>query len=160
MPELRADDPSLTDSDVFSVLGNVRRREAIRYLATRDAVEVADVAEYVAGRESDQDIYRSVYVSLLQNHLPKMDDMGVIEYDAASGVVTPGQSFDRVYGYLDGGGDDDETRSTSLTPVAVATVGFLGEAANVFGTGPAAVLPDGVWGTALFASLAVYLLLR
>lgn len=86
----------------FHLLQNERRRLVIRYLrdAAPDAedgrVWMRDVAEQVAAWEHDTTVARlsstqrqRVYIPLYQNHLPKLDDAGVIDYDQSRGVVVP-----------------------------------------------------------------------
>ncbi len=60
--------------------GRADRRELAGEIAAWDAAEPAS-----AIREEKM---KRVFVSLLHHHLPKMEDAGVIEHDANSGVVT------------------------------------------------------------------------
>ncbi|MFQ3319674.1 MAG: putative transcriptional regulator [Natronomonas sp.] len=84
---------ALDEGDIHDVLGNDRRRLAIEVLRERDGTgAVRDLAEVVAARETGEsppprDKRQSVYVSLHQTHLPKLDDLGIVEYDADSKAV-------------------------------------------------------------------------
>jgi hypothetical protein len=70
--------------DVFTVLGNGRRRNVIRALQRADGtVEISDLAEQVAAWENDiplnrvtYDQRKRTYTALQQFHLPKMDEAG------------------------------------------------------------------------------------
>lgn len=91
------DDPpdELSDDVIFGLLKNQRRREALRYLhenggsATR-----SELAEHIAAKENDteprllsSDQRKRVYIGLYQCHLPKMNEVGVIEYDKNRGTI-------------------------------------------------------------------------
>jgi len=77
----------LDEATIHDVLGNDRRRLTIEALREgAGTVELGDLAEAVAARESGSDPAptskrQSVYVSLHQTHLPKLDSLGVVEYD-------------------------------------------------------------------------------
>lgn len=99
---------SLAESEVFHILGNDRRRAIVQLLATEsDTVDVSDVATEIAASESDttpvpNNLYKSVYVSLQQTHLPQLQEDSVIEYDSDAKTIQPGQNFDAVLQYVDG----------------------------------------------------------
>jgi hypothetical protein len=74
---------------IYEVLANDRRREAIRQLQTAPSggpVALGDLATAVASSEHGESppprpVRESVYSSLHQTHLPKLDGLGVVEYD-------------------------------------------------------------------------------
>lgn len=82
-------DTEVTRTDVFGVLANERRRKVIRYLLEGDArATVGELAEFIAADEMDipqsqlsSSDRKRVYVSLYQNHLPKMDSSNVVDFD-------------------------------------------------------------------------------
>ncbi len=80
----------LDESQIHNVLRNERRRETIRYLRQAgDSLAVDDLAEHIATLETGEtppprNVRKSVYVSLHQTHLPKLDDLGIVEYDQRS----------------------------------------------------------------------------
>lgn len=82
-------DDGLPEDLVFRILSNRRRREVLRCLRDReDSAEIGELARQIAARENDVAIEavtheqrKSVYTSLHQNHLPRLDDAGVIEAD-------------------------------------------------------------------------------
>ena len=77
----------LDAGQVHDILRNDRRRLAIRCLReSGGSMSVRDLSEEVATRETGEspaprDKRRSVYVSLHQTHLPKLDDLGIMTYD-------------------------------------------------------------------------------
>ncbi|MEY7850831.1 ArsR family transcriptional regulator [Natrarchaeobius sp. A-rgal3] len=120
---------SLAESEVFHILGNDRRRAIVQLLAEESGqVDVSDVASDIAANESDassvpNNLYKSVYVSLQQTHLPQLEEDGVIEYDSDAKTIEPGANFVAVLTYINGHGDD---RSPTLQfHLAVCVLGLL-----------------------------------
>jgi hypothetical protein len=80
----------LEPSEIHNVLRNDRRRRAIKHLRdSDDTLDVDALAEHIASVETGEsppprDVRKSVYVSLHQTHLPKLDDLGIIDYDQRS----------------------------------------------------------------------------
>lgn len=81
-------------SDVaFEILKNRRRRRTLKVLTEREELTtLSELAEEIAAWENGidrqaitSDQRKRVYVGLYQQHLPKMDDAGVIEFDQRSG---------------------------------------------------------------------------
>ena len=108
---------SLAESKVFHILGNDRRRAIVQLLAAENGtVDVSDIATEIAASESDStpvpnNLYKSVYVSLQQTHLPQLQEDAVIEYDSDAKTIQPGPNFDDVLQYVDG---HDTEQSTLL----------------------------------------------
>ena len=106
---------SLAESDVFHILGNDRRRAIVQILENQTGqVDVSDVATEIASNESEtspvpNNLYKSVYVSLQQTHLPQLEEDGVIEYDSDAKKIRPGTNFEGVLAYVDGHGTDQST---------------------------------------------------
>ena len=77
----------LDAGEIHDILRNDRRRLAIKCLREQDGpLSVRDLSEEVATRETGEspaprDKRRSVYVSLHQTHLPKLDELGIVDYD-------------------------------------------------------------------------------
>lgn len=72
-----------------TILGNERRMLLVEYLQNREGkAELRDAVEFIAEREGNTGPKhrKSVYVSLIQTHIPKMEREGIISYH--SGVVT------------------------------------------------------------------------
>lgn len=95
---------------IFEVLKNERRRRVIEYLREHDEPAVlGDVAEHIAALENDKDeaaiTYaerKRVYVGLYQCHLPKMDDMGIVNFNRARGRIELTEQAPHLVPYLDG----------------------------------------------------------
>ncbi|WP_297534590.1 hypothetical protein [Thermococcus sp.] len=71
------------------ILGNSRRLLLIEYLRNSEGkAELREVVEYIAEREgsTDRKHRKSVYVSLIQTHIPKLEREGVITFK--HGVIT------------------------------------------------------------------------
>lgn len=81
----------LTETERHSLLLAERRRLALTILAERTtAVRFEDLAAEIAEREdgcdpTDAETVHCIEVTLHHNHLPKMADLGVIDYDRESG---------------------------------------------------------------------------
>jgi len=79
--------PTISETEAYNILRNDRRREVIRHLQLNvGAVSLNDLAEKIAERESGtspppRNKRQSVYNSLHQTHLPKLDKREIIEYD-------------------------------------------------------------------------------
>ncbi|AFZ73074.1 DUF7344 domain-containing protein [Natronobacterium gregoryi] len=109
--------------DIGEFLRHDRRRVLVDVLAAADGQLSADeLAETITTTELetppaelDQDDHvRDVYVSLVHVHLPKLAEMGVVEFDSDDEVVEQGPAFDHtqrvlevVRGETDGTGGDD-----------------------------------------------------
>ncbi|UPV74296.1 hypothetical protein M0R89_17385 [Halorussus limi] len=94
--------------ELFSVLSHPYRRFVLQHLQTADSpIPVAELTtELVAWERSQSEIGRSgdertrVGVSLVHNHLPKMADARVVEYDATRQTVTLVDDTDEVHTHL------------------------------------------------------------
>lgn len=108
-PTERDESSSLSLDLIFEVLKNERRREVIRYLRGHEKqVTLSDLAEHIAALENDTDIAsitssqrKRVYVGLYQCHLPKMADMGIVNFNQNRGFVSLGENAPELYQYLD-----------------------------------------------------------
>lgn len=87
----------VTEDEVFEALANVRRRYVLRALSgEKEAFEMGPLAEHVAARENETTTEmvsssqrKSTYTSLHQLHLPKLEELGFLEYDRQSGEIRP-----------------------------------------------------------------------
>jgi hypothetical protein len=106
-------DGELEEGTVHDVLRNDRRRLLIEVLREEgDTASVSDLAEAVAARESGTEPdpaptakRQSVYVSFHQTHLPKLDSLGIVEYDSAAGDVRLLDRVEQIEDYLGGVSD-------------------------------------------------------
>lgn len=101
--------PGLTPDEFFHALQEERRRHALRYLLDHEGpVTVDRLAEWVASREGGTDAVPSAeacqrtYLSLYQSHLPKLDALGLVDYDQSGETVIATTTADHFAGYLGG----------------------------------------------------------
>lgn len=76
----------LSKSDIFGILQNDRRRCVLEVLRNKGNQSVRSLSEEIARLEAGTEepkssIRKSVYVSLIQTHIPKMESLGVVAYD-------------------------------------------------------------------------------
>lgn len=86
---LSAGEQSMTAAELdslFGVLADRRRRRLLAYLAGTDdgVATVSELADHVAADDADPE---RVTVSLHHAHLPRLEDAGIVEYDARSETV-------------------------------------------------------------------------
>lgn len=102
-----SDGPS--EDELFEILSNRRRRYVVHALdQAGETMEIGAVAERVAAWENDvdesdlsYDERKRVYTALQQSHLPKMDDVGIVEYDKHRGIIEPQPGLEDVDVYMD-----------------------------------------------------------
>ncbi len=142
-------DVRLSDDDVFEILYSRFRREILAYLKEQDGTStVSDLAEHIAAKENETTIQqlssyqrKRAYIGLYQNHLPKMDDLGVVEYDKNRGTVRLRKCASQLEPYLRDADDSGLSRITLGGSVVLATVISLG----VLNVGAFAAVSDQVW---------------
>ncbi|MEF8894611.1 MAG: hypothetical protein V5A26_11255 [Halodesulfurarchaeum sp.] len=64
------------------------------------------MADDIAAAQSEEspaprDLRQSVYVTLHQNHLPKLDSLGIVQYDDTSKKVALGDRANEIDGFLE-----------------------------------------------------------
>ena len=95
--------------DLFQVLSNSRRRYAVQLLEyEEDTIELGSMATQIAAWENGHEVAevtgterKRVYTSLQQQHLPKMDELGIVEFNKNRGTVEPAPALEEVDLYLD-----------------------------------------------------------
>lgn len=103
------EDPKVGDGGLgkldryLDAVGNQRRRYILYYLRDEGRTTASDIAKRVVAWETNRspsalsdDEYHSVQTELQHNHLPRLADYGLIEYDPRTGDVKfedPPQSF-------------------------------------------------------------------
>ncbi|WP_049928681.1 DUF7344 domain-containing protein [Halopiger goleimassiliensis] len=98
----------LSADTILELLANRRRRYLLYALRGREEpIELSTLAERVAGWEHDvppdevaKNEYKSVYVSSVQCHVPKLADAGVVDHDEDNHTVILGDNFDQLEPYL------------------------------------------------------------
>ncbi len=111
----RSEQDALSQDVAFDILSSPRRRYVLYYLKQEDRpIELGELANQIAAWENDlevEDLTRQqrkrVYVSLYQTHIPKLEDAGIISYEADSGIVELARRADDIDEYL-GNGDGQE----------------------------------------------------
>jgi len=160
-PPADGDDELPPKGEIFDVLRNQRRRFVLEYLKRNEGpVELGDLASQVAAWEYDttvddvtSDQRKRVYTTLQQTHLSKMDEVGIIRYDSADGIIestrktadltvyleiVPGREFPWREYYL------------SLGAVSCAIVAVLWG-----GVWPFTLIPPLVWATIIAVSVTL-----
>lgn len=80
--------PEVPETEIHELLRNERRQQVIEQLQqTIGSISLRELSEAIAANETGTsppptNIRQSVYNSLHQTHLPKLDERGIITYDA------------------------------------------------------------------------------
>ncbi len=90
--DLQINQVQLSKSEIFGVLQNDRRRCVLEILRKQGNQSVRSLSEEIARLESGEadpksSVRKSIYVSLLQTHIPKMENLGVINYNRENDFV-------------------------------------------------------------------------
>ncbi|MFC6716220.1 hypothetical protein ACFQGT_08070 [Natrialbaceae archaeon GCM10025810] len=99
---------NLSADTILELLANRRRRYLLYALRGHDEpIELSTLAEQVAGWEHDvppdevaKNEYKSVYVSSVQCHVPKLADAGVVDHDEENHTVVLSENFEQLEPYL------------------------------------------------------------
>lgn len=86
----------LTD-DLFVALSNRYRRQLLAALLKHDAQTERAVPEQRSQREADRE---HVQLKMRYTHLPKLEDMGFVDWNQETGTITRGPQFDAIRPYL------------------------------------------------------------
>lgn len=94
---------------IFSLLSAKRRREVLTYMAENGPeTTLGDLADHIAAKENDTEIRllssqqrKRVYVALYQCHLPKMDDVDIIDFNQPRGTVARRPNASSLYRYME-----------------------------------------------------------
>jgi hypothetical protein len=145
---------TLSRSEIHDVLRNERRRLVLERLWADGSETVRELSEHIASVESGEtppprNVRQSVYVSLHQTHLPKLDDLGIVVYDDDAKEVSIAERAVDLEPYTPRGEEDGDGRPWPELQAAVAGVGLLGA------VGAYAVDPAAACGVAVVALVAV-----
>jgi hypothetical protein len=100
-------DEVLSEADIHDILRNDRRRNVINCLQDRGReISLRDLAVHIAEIETSEspppsNIRDSVYVSLHQTHLPKLDEAGIVTYDSDRKTIVLEESARQVSLYME-----------------------------------------------------------
>lgn len=96
-PDGEADESQedLSKDEIFFALSNYRRRYVLHYLKQVDGeADLSELSEQVGAWENGVEVdettstqRKRAYVSLRQTHLPKLDDLGIVEFDPVRGTA-------------------------------------------------------------------------
>lgn len=106
---MTTDEGARSRDTLFEVLSNSRRRYILsRIRAADEPIELSEIAREIGARESQippaelgQTAKKRVYVSLYQTHVPKLEAVGLVEYDDETKTVSVTErtgEIDRVLG--------------------------------------------------------------
>ena len=153
----------LDPGEIHNVLRNDRRRRALQRLRESDGpISVDTLAEHIASVETGEsppprDVRKSVYVSLHQTHLPKLDDLDIIDYDQRDQQLELRDRAEEVEVYMEIVSEDDISWSTYY--LGVSLLGLLTLSAVHFGLLFVSSFGVGFWAwyfLGLFAVSASY----
>ncbi len=156
----RSNGSELSTDETFELLKNARRRAVLQYLLQNGGnAKLSELAEHIAAAENGISVHelssdqrKRVYIGLYQCHLPKMDNLGVIEYEKNRGTVELQESVGQLLPYLQTG-----TRERSNVPPTYV-LGIASGIAGVvlvgtLGLGPFALVPVVAWTILAIAGL-------
>ena len=96
---------------VFEALAHPRRRYALYTLLEDTEVSLQDLAEQITAWEDEapeetlyDDEVEQVYVSLYHNHVQKLVEDGIVEFDEATETIEPGPNAEQVLTVLEASG--------------------------------------------------------
>ncbi len=153
--------PGLTSDELYDVLSNRRRRYVIHALKRREQpIELGELANQIAAWESDtteqsvsSDARKSVYTSLQQAHLPKMDEANVVEFDKDRGVVDATPNLEELDVYIEF--VESEQISWHQYYLGLFLIDAVLLAAVWVGAWPFLLLPDLAWAGIVTATFGV-----
>lgn len=102
-----SEDPDLDLTEIHDVLSNERRQLVLKLLGdTGGGLEASELAAEIAEVESGQspppeNVRQSAYVALHQTHLPKLDELGIVNYDQNNRMVELREGADQINVYLE-----------------------------------------------------------
>ena len=164
VPEDETDSEQVADlplDHVFEILKDERRRTVLHYLQDHGGtVSLGELAEHVAAVENGTTVAqvtsnerKCVYVGLYQCHLPKMDDMDIVEFNQNRGRISLGPNALQLYEYLEE--SDAVARPWPLYYGSIAGAGALGLLASHLGGAAVGLTPTVVSTVALVGLVGV-----
>ena len=153
---------SIHEHEIHDVLRNERRVHTLNYLDDFEgAVSLRELSEEIAHRETGQsppprNIRESVYNSLHQTHLPKLDRLGVLAYDRDRKrirLLEPAEQFDL---YMEVTGEEEVTWATYYRTVGI--VALLVLALAEAGLPAFAAVSTAIWAVGFLGVFALSML--
>ena len=103
-------DDAIQLEQIFEVLSNERRRLVLQYLRQHsgdDSVDFRTLVDNVAALENDttseeldSSNRKCVYTALRQTHLPKLDTLGIVDFDRRRGSVELNDKAEDIFQYM------------------------------------------------------------
>lgn len=96
-----------TIDEIFAYIADSRRRYLLRVLAQQERCTVGELTAYIAKREADEseqeyiDHRRYIAISLVHNHLPRLANDALIEYNHSRKEVVRTDRFDAIQPVLE-----------------------------------------------------------
>jgi len=150
----------LDRAEIHDVLSNDRRWRVLKLLADQDPQDLRSLADQIAATESGESpaprqVRQSVYVTLHQNHLPKLDSLDIVQYDDVSKTVTLGDRAEDIDVFLEV--VERGHLSWSEYYLGVVLVGLLATLASVLAVPVFASLAPAAFATGALAVLLLSL---
>lgn len=145
---------NIEKTDLHEVLSNRRRIRLLDLLSEENPRDLGTLAEEIAAAETGErppprNIRQSVYVTLHQTHLPKLDDLGVVEYDARGKVVSLAEQASLFF-------EDDEPVGGGVEPfLGLVLAGLLFSLASAWGLPIVGAVSTGTYAVATLVALLV-----
>lgn len=99
---------TLSKDDLFDLLSDHRRRSVLRCLDAHEGskpVRIGTLVDRISAEGSStgpaDDAHERIRIQLHHNHLPKLEDHGIIEYDPARERVTLARDLTPLLPYLE-----------------------------------------------------------
>ncbi|WP_435335636.1 DUF7344 domain-containing protein [Haloarchaeobius sp. TZWWS8] len=141
-----------TNEELFEVLSNQRRRQALYYLLQRrdGGTTKRELSRQLAAWETQQspemvssEERKRVYIALHQTHLPKLEDAGLVEYDSSTGAIELTDACDDLDGLFDTAEEQPVSWSKYYLGLGVVCLSVAGLVA--LGVSPFADLDGLIW---------------
>lgn len=91
---------SFDQDTAHTILSSRRRRFLLYHFLENDHANLTEIALQIAAWEEDtsiedvsEDLHQQVKIALVHNHLPRLADHGLIEYDTRSGDIVVQDGF-------------------------------------------------------------------
>jgi len=154
------EEPELSRDQMFDILSSSRRRYTLYYLRQQiEPVQLTDLAEELAAWENDTTVEelssqarKRVYVSLYQTHAPKLQEAGLITYDADTGEIALREDAPEVEPFISNG--DNESKWYQYYG-AVALLNAVLLIAAIVGVPPLGTISPLVIGLVVISSFLV-----
>lgn len=159
METVATNEGTLAQTDIHDVLRNDRRRRVLARLHESGGCgTVTDLADFVAAEETGKSppprkARQSVYVSLHQTHLPKLDELGIATYDSETKQVRLSDNAADVTVYLEVVPEYGISRAEFF--LGLATLGLLLVAGSMLGVPLLASVGPAAWGALTLVAVGV-----